>query len=78
MIDVVIAASEKFRVGKHRVLGATEERECRTVLMLEIVLSYCGHLVPVGILTFLLMTHPAIATVGTGQEQPLPEGTHAP
>ena len=63
VIDIVIAASEKFRMGKCQVLGATEERECRTVLMLEIVLSYCRHLVPVSILTFLLMTHLALPLV---------------
>ena len=57
MIDIVIAASEKFWMGECWVLGVTEERECRTVLMPEIVLSYCQHLVLVSILSFLLVTH---------------------
>ena len=63
MIDVVVAASEKFGVSKRQVLDATKECECQTVLMLEIVLSYRQHLVPVSILTFLLMTHPALPPV---------------
>ena len=63
MIDVVITTSKKFWMGERRVLGVTEECECRTVLMPEIVLGYCRHLVPVGILTFLLVTHPALPPV---------------
>ena len=63
MIDIVVTMAEKFWMGKCRVLGVTEERECWTVLMLEIILSYCWHLVPVGILTFLLVTHLALPLV---------------
>ena len=63
MIDVVVAASEKFWMGERQVLGITKERECRTVLMPEIILSYCRHLVLVGILTFVLVTHPALPPV---------------
>ena len=63
VIDIVIAVSKKFGMGERRVLGVTEERECRTVFMPEIVLRYCRHLVSVGILTFLLMTHPAMPLV---------------
>ena len=63
MIDVVITASKKFRMGERQILGTPEKCECQTVLMPEIVLRYCQHLVPVGILTFLLMTHPALPPV---------------
>ena len=50
-------------MGKRWVLGITEECERRTVLMPEILLRHCRHLVPVGILTFLLVTHPALPPV---------------
>ena len=50
-IDVVITASEEFRVGECWVLSITQECECRTVLVSEIVLGDCWYLVPVGILT---------------------------
>ena len=63
MVDVVVTMSKKFWVGECRVLDITEERECQTVLVLEIILGYYRHLVPVGILTFLLVTHPALPLV---------------
>ena len=63
VIDVIIAASEKFRMGKCRVLGAPKECQCRTVLVPEIILSYDQHLVPVGVLTSFLVTHPAVPPV---------------
>ena len=63
MIDVVVTTSEKFWMGERRVLGVTKEHEHRTVLMPEIVLRYCRHLVPVGILTFLLVTYLALLPV---------------
>ena len=63
MVDVVVTTSKKFWVGEHQVLGITEERECRTVLTPEIVLGYYRHLVPVGILTLLLVTHLALPPV---------------
>ena len=63
-IDIVITASKEFRVGEHRVLSVTQECECRTVLVLEIVLGNCWYLVPVGILTGdLLEIDPALPTV---------------
>ena len=51
MIDIVITVSEEFRVGECRVLSVTQECECRTVLVSEIVLGNLWYLVPVGILT---------------------------
>ena len=63
MVDIVVTTSKKFWVGERRVLGVTEERECQTVLMPEIVLGYYWHLVSVSILTFLLVTHPALPPV---------------
>ena len=50
-------------MGERRVLGITEEHECWTVVMPEIILSYCRHLIPVGILTFFLVTHPVLPPV---------------
>ena len=38
-------------MGKHRVLSITQECECWTVLVSEIILGDCWYLVPVGILT---------------------------
>ena len=51
-------------MGKHRVLSVTQECECRTVLVLEIVLGDLWYLVPVGILTGdLLEIDPALPMV---------------
>ena len=64
MIDVVITASEEFRVGERRVLSVTQEYECHTALVSEIVLGDLWYLVPVGILTGdLLEIDPALPTV---------------
>ena len=38
-------------MGERRVLSVTQECECRTVLVLEIILGNCWYLIPVGILT---------------------------
>ena len=71
VIDIIIAASEKFRMGERWVLGAPKECQCRTVLVPEIVLSYGRHLVPVGVLTSLLVTHLALPPV-----VPIKSGRH--
>ena len=64
MIDVIITASEEFRVGERQVLSITQECECRTVLVSEIILGDLWYLVPVGILTGdLPEIDPALPTV---------------
>ena len=51
-------------MGKRRVLSITQECECRTVLVSEIVLGDCWYLVPVSIFTGdLLEIDPALPTV---------------
>ena len=51
-------------MGKRRVLSITQECECQTVLVSEIVLGDCWYLVPVGILTGdLLEIDPVLPTV---------------
>ena len=51
-------------MGERRVLSITQECECQTVLVSEIVLGDCWYLVPVGILTGdLLEIDPALPTV---------------
>ena len=51
-------------MGECRVLSVTQECECWTVLVSEIVLGDCWYLVPVGILTGdLLEIDPALPTV---------------
>ena len=51
-------------MGEHQVLSITQECECRTVLVLEIILGDLWYLVPVGILTGdLLEIDPALPTV---------------
>ena len=55
VIDIIITVSEKFGMGKRRVLGATKECESQTVLVPEIALGYWRYLIAVGILTSLLV-----------------------
>ena len=51
-------------MGEHRVLSVTQECECQTVLVSEIVFGDLWYLVPVGILTGdLLEIDPALPTV---------------
>ena len=51
-------------MGEHRVLSITQECECRTVLVSEIILGDLWYLVPVGILTGdLLEIDPALPMV---------------
>ena len=51
IIDIVVTASEEFRVSICQVLSITQECECRAVLKSEIALGDCWYLVPVGIFT---------------------------
>ena len=68
IIDVVITASEEFRVSICRVLSVTQECECRAVLKSEIALGDCRYLVPVGIFTGdLLEIGPALPAVVTAK-----------
>ena len=51
-------------MGEHQVLSVTQECECQTVLVSEIVLGDCWYLVPVSILTGdLLEIDPTLPTV---------------
>ena len=64
MIHIIITASEQLRVGEHRVLSVTQECECRTILVPEIILGDFWYLIPVGILTGdLLEVDPALPMV---------------
>ena len=65
-------------MGERQVLSVTQECECQTVLMPEIILGDLWYLVPVGILTGgLLEVDPALPTMVPADERPLPEGIHA-
>ena len=64
IIDVVVTASEEFRVSICWVLSITQEHECRAVLELVIALGDCWYFLPVGIFTGdLLEIDPALPMV---------------
>ena len=64
IVYVIVTTSEEFRVGICRVLGITQQRQCRAVLKPKVTLGDHRSFIPVSILAgYLLKVDPALPMV---------------